>query len=130
MAGGLQMYGEKIASLLRDIIQYLRLSVLIRGSPFSSCPFAVLEAFLLILSFVNRHCVPVRVKNGGHLTPGKIQRFNRKLCTCLLELVNRLIEISDFEGHGSFELLGSSSDGDNTWADLIFDVTGTLAFVN
>jgi hypothetical protein len=55
--------------------------------------------FVLILPSVNRHRVAVWIVHGRHSASGKIQRFNHKLDACLLELVDRLIEIGDFEGN-------------------------------
>jgi hypothetical protein len=48
MAGRLQMHADKVASPLRDIIQYQRLSVLIRGSSFSSRQFVSIRGCYLL----------------------------------------------------------------------------------
>jgi hypothetical protein len=53
-------------------------------------------AFALTLPVMNRQGVAIRIKDGGHSAPGKIQWFYNKLGPCVFEFLDRLIEIGDF----------------------------------
>jgi hypothetical protein len=51
------------------------------------------------LPAMNGDRVSIRIEDGGHPAPGKIQRLDNKLNAGLPQFLDRLIEITHFEGN-------------------------------